>query len=348
METPKHHPWLSPSKLDILAVCPLFHSGPPGEAAKSGTAQHEYAEALLHNYKTDATEKGAALESGDRDNVEWYVDYVRATASGPLEIELSLELLDDKFTLITFGTLDAAAGPDIFDYKSDRELREHTRQMACYALMRMRAKGLPSVTAHLCYGRLRKIVKHTFTEESAAALVNEVIVKVYDKAAVPVACEYCGWCSEAKTCSAVTGKVEEVALARQPEVLSEWEPTAITDPAMLGRALVIARVVSQWATAIQDHAKIEMEKGVTVPGWGLMERAGQREITDINAAFKLCGVSEQSFLSACKVRLGELEGVYAIEKGLKKAAAKRELNELLESVTKRGKGFKILVENKEA
>jgi len=348
--TLKHHPTLSPSKLDILAVCPLFQNGPVGDAAKKGTAQHLYAEALLRGDEAAAKEAGAKIESGDRENVEWYVDYVHATASGDLEIEQHLELLGPNFEQITFGTIDAGAGVDIFDYKSDREEREHTRQMAAYALMRIRQKGLERVTAHICYGKFHKVVKHTFTEVEAWDLVEATLAIYYNPQRQAMPCEYCGWCANATTCTALTKHVAVVMGNIAPDSTDKiivWEPSAMSDPATVSRALNVARIVGAWADAVEKHAKIMMEGGNVVPGWAILERAGARQIKDVTKAFQLSGLSELAFLKACKIGIGDLEEQWSIEKGIKKAAAKREVNSVLADVISNKKPFKLLVKEKE-
>lgn len=350
-DRPKHHPTLSPSKLDALAECPCYMSGPAGEAAQKGTDQHAYAEALLRNEATPRT--AFPLSAEDRDNVEWYVDYVRATATATanLEIEVAYELMGKDFKTVTWGTIDAAAGPDIFDYKSDREPRPHGRQMAAYALMRMQATGTPRITCHLCYGRLRKVDKLTYTVAEATALVNEIVAAV-DPAndPHPKSCQYCGWCARALSCPALTRQVTKVAAQFDPErsdKLAMWSPTDVTDPSAVGRMLEIARIVSGWAETVDKHAKTMLESGVEVPGWTLLKRNGARMIADIPTAFSRTGLDEADFLKCCTVKIGELEEIYAARKGVKKAEAKRTLAAALEDITERKPDFHVLVKTKQ-
>jgi len=343
--TLKHHPTLSPSKLDAIALCPLFRSGPVGDAAKKGTAQHEYGEALLKNVPWNVD----GLSAAERENVEWYVDYVHTIASGDLEVEQELELLGPNFEQITFGTVDAGAGVDIFDYKSG-EMREYRRQMACYALMRIRQKGLDRVTAHICYGKFKKVVKHTFTEAEAWELIESTLATYYNPNRQPMPCEYCAWCANIKTCRPMAKTVDILTAHIAPEAsegLILWEPSAMADVAQVGRALNVARIVSQWADAVEKHAKLMLEGGNQVPGWSLLEKQGARQIKDVTKAFALSGLSEAAFLKACKVGIGELEEQWAKEKGIKKAAAKREVNVALADVIENKKPFKQLIKQKE-
>jgi hypothetical protein len=335
--------------MDILVKCPCYHSGPGSEAAQKGSDQHAYAEALILDDKSKIEETKAKVESADRANVEWYVDLIHAQASGQLEIEQSLELMDANFECITFGTIDAAAGPEIWDYKSDREERDHKYQMAAYSLMRIRQKALPQVTAHICYGKLRKVVSRTYTESEAWNMIEEVMARYYDPNKAPMPCEYCGWCREILTCSAMTRHLalvaKNTAVEEQDKIVS-WEPSAITDPTVASRMLSIARIVGPWCESVEKHVKLLIEHGAKVPGWSIMERAGARQVTDITKAFSLCGLSEDAFLTACSVTMGKLEEVYAAEKGVKKAQAKRDINQLLESVIETKRPQVLLVKEK--
>ncbi len=345
-----HHAIFPPSAMDALVKCPCYHSGIAGEAAQKGTDQHAFAEALLSENDELVIKTQAVLSTEDRDNVQWYVDLVHTQASGELEIELSLELMGKNFEQITFGKIDAAAGPDIWDYKSDREERDHKYQMAAYALMRIRQKGLPQVTAHICYGKLRKVVSLTFTEAEAWDMVENVLALYYDPQRAQMPNEYCSWCREAVSCPALTRHVSVVAANYAPEESNKiacWNPGEVSDPTVVGRMLTIARIVGPWSEAVEKHAKLMLEAGKNVPGWSILERAGARQITDITKAFALTGLSEVAFLKCCSVKVGELEEVYAAEKGVKKAEAKRTLKDLLAEVTEQKKPYALLVRQKE-
>lgn len=343
-----HHSTLSPSRLDLIMACPCFVSGPVGEAAEMGSAQHKYAEMLL---RPSANEVVAIsnMDASDRDNVEWYCEYVKANASGELKIEIQLELIDSNGRVITWGTMDALSTAELFDYKSDRMEREHFYQMAAYAIMAMQDQKIDHVTCHICYGRLRKVVKHSFTMDEAWSAMNAVLARFHNPSRIETPCEYCSWCSKILTCPAMQRHVDVVAAKYAPEESDQiacWNPGEVSDPATVGRMLTIARIVGPWCESVEKHAKLMLKTGKQVPGWSILERAGARQITDITKAFALCGLSEAAFLRCCSVKVGELEETYAAEKGMKKVAAKRELKELLAEVTETKKPYAILVRQK--
>ncbi len=344
-----HHPALSPSRLDLIMACPCFVSGPVGEAAEMGTAQHKYAEMLLNPFIAESVPP-ESMDAVDRDNVEWYADYVKATASGELKIEVKLDLVDYNGRVLTWGTMDALSTAELFDYKSDRMEREHFYQMAAYAIMAMQEQKIDHITCHICYGRLRKVVKHSFTMDEAWEAMNAVLARFYNPSRIETPCEYCSWCASILTCPAMQRHVDVVAAKYAPEdsdKIACWNPSEVMDPRTVTRMLVIARIVGPWAEAVEKHAKFMLEAGKEIPGWTIMERQGARQITDITKAFALTGLSEVAFLKCCSVKVGELEETYAAEKGMKKAVAKRELKDLLESVTEQKKPYALLVRQKE-
>jgi len=342
---PAHHEKLPPSSLDAIVLCPFYKSGPAGEAAKKGSDQHTYAESLLNDLEV-ADDCGLSAE--DKDNVQWYVDLVKAQASGKLDVEVKAELMDKNFNEITFGTIDTAASAEIWDYKSDREERPHSYQMAAYALMRIRQKGIPQVTAHICYGKLRKVVSVTFTEQEAWDMMETVLAIYHNPERECRPCEYCGWCVNAVSCPALTRCTSLVAKNYKPEEgIVPWDPTEVTDPAVVSRMLIMARIVAPWADAVEKHAKLMLKTGQKIPGWAVLERAGSRQVKDIMKAFQLVGLPEQEFLKACSVKIGALDDIYAEQKGMKKAAAKKELKELLAEVTEQRKPSVLLVREKQ-
>lgn len=344
-----HHTQFPPSSLDALVKCPFYKSGPTGDAAQKGTDQHTYAEALLRDDRVAIESAAVKLAAEDRDNVQWYADLVRAQASGKLEIEQTLELMGPNFDVITFGTIDAAAGPEIWDYKSDREERDHKYQMAAYALIWIRQKSLPQVTAHICYGKFKKVVSHTFTEAEAWDMIETVLAIFHNPERREMPNEYCGWCKHILTCPAMQRHVDVVAAHYAPEDADKikcWDPAEVMDPSVVGRMMVIARIVGPWAESVEKHAKMMLEAGHQIAGWSILERAGARQITDITKAFALSGLSEAAFMKACSVKVGELEEVYAAEKGVKKVAAKREINDRLKDVIKQNRPQVLLVRQK--
>ena len=345
-ERPKHHPHFSPSKLDLLAKCTFFKSAPAGEAAFRGTLQHEYAEAMLLNDTEEAEHRARRLEPSEKENADWYVEYVRANASGELEIEKKGEYLRDDFTPLTWGTIDALSGNEIFDYKSDSVERRHELQMAAYAVMAMQSKGIDQIVCHLCYGKLRKVVKLQFALQEARDKVEAVIDSCFDPNREPQPCEYCSWCQNAVSCQKLSSQAAVVAANYAPEQADQiavWNPSEVSDPSVVSRMLALAQIVEPWVDAVKKHAKIMLEAGNEVQGWTLSKRSGKRNVTNIIEAFTRCGLPQDVFLKTCAVKIGELETVYAAEKGVKKAEAKRKLKEILEDIIEESPSYSILI-----
>jgi hypothetical protein len=195
------------------------------------------------------------------------------------------------------------------------------------------------------------VVSLTFTADEAWNAIEKVLAIYYNPERTQMPNEYCSWCFKILTCPSMQRHVAVVAARYAPEdsdKIACWNPGEVTDPSVVGRMLTIARIVGPWSDAVEKHAKLMLEAGKQVPGWSILERQGARQITDITKAFALSGLSEAAFLKCCSVKVGELEETYAAEKGMKKAAAKRELKELLSEVTEQKKPYAILVRQKEA
>jgi hypothetical protein len=329
MSQSKHHPKFSPSKLDALAACPCFENdGETSGAAQSGTDQHTVAACLLKGQPIPPV----VLDDGDMDNVLWYVDYVKVHASGELQVEISCNLTDENFQTVTYGTIDAAAGAEIFDYKSDRQKGDHAYQMAAYALMWMQRMGLPAVKAHLCYGRLRQVDIMEFDVAQASQMVLDV---THNQIFEATPCQFCGWCKQKLTCPKQIGKVEEVVAACEPTEtgLVIREPTDITDPSTISRMLVMARIVAKWTDAVEAHAKkMAVDNGIELPGFTVKHTSGGVSIGDMNQAFALSGLSAEQFIKACDVKMTKLIKVWKEVNEVSEAVAKKKLNQLLEPV----------------
>ncbi len=339
----EHHPTLPPSSLPALAQCSQYKSGPAGPAAERGTLQHDYLEQLLTSPMRD---KCLGLTAEEREAVEWAAGYIEAnrSASAQLHVEKRVSLMDEDFNEITFGRLDAFAAPDLFDYKSGDE-RNYKEQMAAYALAVMDEAGLESVQVHELYGRTKHANKYRLYRYDAKALVFPVIERAGK--GDPNPCDYCGWCAKAATCPALIERAQAVGAGREDWEPVEWHSSKIDEPAEMAKALKLARQLKGWVDAVEHAAKdMVFRDGKVVPGFKAVERQGNREVSDLHAAFGLAGMPQDLFLKCCKVALGSLEEQYAEFRGMKKAPAARELGEKLANVIRRGKSSQFLMAEK--
>ncbi len=344
MQSSEHHPRLAPSSLPALAACVAFVAdGHETKWTVGGTDSHGVLGKMLLGQPVELPDD---LEQ--REGVQWAAEYIKNGASTILHVEHRLSLLDDNFNEITFGTPDAYAvtengeGIDVWDYKSG-QLRDYSEQVTCYALMAMRATGTQWARVHLLFGRFKKVFVVTITLAEASRNTLELIERV-KRGGEPTPCEYCTWCARALTCSALVNRVGAVQRGREDWELVQYHSSKITEPEEMAKALRLARQVKVWCESVEFHAKeMAFTRGKELPGYRIQERAGTREVSNLQKAWQLTKLPAEKFLPLCKIGWQGLENTYAQHHQLKLAAAKRELAALLEPVTTRKPATKSLV-----
>lgn len=347
-----HHE-LSPSSFPAWAVCPAFDSDPAERAdAAEGTRQHQALAAALAGHTATAVE----LSNEAVETVAWAVDYIRTLAQGqPVETERRVSytapdaFAPGGFSEVYHGTADAIVRhtpgnlADLIDFKSGAE-GDHRAQLAGYALaLFSERRRLKTIRLHVLYGRTRTVDSWALSQADAAGIVLPILDARRDPARrIPAACDYCVFCAHRTTCPALTAQVE--AVARSAPVWEELapairEPGAITDPAIVAKALTLARFVSTWADAIRSRATELAKGGAALPGYRLQERR-TREVSDLNAAyartFSRTQMTPGQFLAACKLSLPRLGDLYAAALSIPKAAATRELEAALGELIQEG------------
>ena len=342
----EHHE-LSPSKFPAWAVCPCFESDPEERAdAAQGTAQHAALAAALSG--DEAPLEGLAPDA--RESVTWAAAHVRTLAGADkIECEVPLQYTaQDAFARggvsdVYHGTADALILrgnlADLIDYKSGADDREHRPQLAGYALalFSMRAR-IKTVRCHVLYGRVRRVDSWALTQADAAGIVLPILDARNDPAHSPNPCDHCSFCRDRMTCPALIGQVEAVAKVNQWEHLTPalQEPGAITDPHTMTKALTLARFVATWADAARKAATKLAKDGAVLPGYRLQERRGVRDISDLDAARSRTGLTTAQFVAACKLSLPKLTEAFAAARGMPKAQASREIENILADLIHEG------------
>lgn len=347
-----------PSSLPMLAACPRFAPDESrGEDDKNeGTERHNvFAEMLSGNDSALGT-----LDDDQRERVEWAVEYVKCHApmsDHPLHIERRLSLLDDDFNEITAGTPDVTCGPELFDLKW-RE-RDYLPQMAAYAAAMMREHGWPEVRVHLLFAERKHAQVFTLTEAQAMLIVNTVIAAA-SQGAAPVACDYCGWCANRLTCSALTTPVSQVANFREDiksngyMLFMEWlqkgaHASELNNGKLAGEVLRIARTIANWCEAVEHHCReLAIKQGVVSVGYKLQSRKGNRYIPSVTEAFARVGLPQTEFLAACDVKFSALVDATAKLNAMPNKQAEHAVEEKLGDALQRKDSTMSLVVDKEA
>jgi hypothetical protein len=324
----------------MLDQCTCYE-GEGGDYAEIGTLRHSALTALLNGDRTLV----AALEDQDREGVEWAAEQINLKAplsDYPLMLEVKRSFLAPNFATIT-GTPDVTCGPVLFDLKWRR--RDYTSQMACYALMLLDSGWGPRIDVYVLYAESQHCDHIWFDRESAEAVVSSVLDKPH---LCPVPCDYCGWCKNKTTCSALVARVNAVAAGREDWALEQYHATQIETPAEMGKALKLARAIIHWAEGVEHRAReMALKQGMVAKGFKLSTRQGNRYITSVLDAFPRVGIPQEDFLKVCEVKLSALTEAYAAFTNMKKAPAERELERKLGDVIQRKNSTQSLVEDKE-
>lgn len=329
-----------PSSLPMLAECSQF-VGNGGEFAEQGTVRHAALSDLL-----TGNDAGLFLLDTDeeREAVRWAADYIKLkapTADYPFVCEVKRQWLGPDFTERE-GTPDVVCGPVLFDFKWRR--RSYDAQMADYALALM-DDGFDVIEVHVLYGAVKQVEVIRFDRATA----NRIVAPILDKAGRndPTPCDYCGWCANRLTCSALLERANVVAENRDDWRLESYHASEIVTADEMGKALKLAKALGDWVEAVEHYAKEMARNGVIPTGFKIQNRQGNRFITSVTEAYAKSGITQEEFLKACEIKFTSLVELHAAKEGIKKAAAEREMEKRLGDVVQRKSPSVSLVSIKE-
>ena len=160
----------------------------------------------------------------------------------------------------------------------------------------------------------------------AAAVANNAI---NGDRSEPRAGEWCQYCPAKSICPALREAATSApdalsveTLPADPEVArSALVARAVELPAVdLARLLHGRRLVQWYLHAIEAAARIRLGKGEAIPGFGLKETRGKRELADTQKAFGALsplGLTAADMLAACKASLPKIETAVRKRSGIK-------------------------------
>jgi hypothetical protein len=217
------------------------------------------------------------LSTEELEAVMWAVDTARDIADGAHIEADEVNLKVNTPGMTHEGTEDARCESEAisFDVKSG-QIRSYYEQAAAYSLGNMERTFEENWTFVLLFCDQREFSRIEFTHAQASAVVADVVASATDPNRRPTACEYCSWCRKADTCPARTEPVvETLAVVERPEVsLEALKAEIVSDPDRLGLFLQKAAQFVDFYEDIKKAAKVDMEKGLSVPGWKLQKQAG--------------------------------------------------------------------------
>jgi hypothetical protein len=331
----------SPSALAYKEICPGFQKrDETSPAAEEGTRLHK----ALETGKTDG------LEPEQVQCVEacrGYLDALEseARATGPAEVHREVKL--NIAGGLTFGTADyllilpAARFAHLVDFKFGRNSvpdAEINPQVQAYVLGAFeKFPGIDSIRAHVLLPRRDEVSVADYVRADVPRLrvrVSTIISRCEAPDPELRPTENCLWCARQATCAALHKHALTIANGYEGElqIPDQYHPGQILDPAMMSRALTVARVLEKWCDSVKHHALQMRLGGQEIPGHELRSRSGTRKITDPLAAWVAVRdrLTPDQFIGCTDVSLPKLEAAFAegAPRGAK-TKAKQELSEAL-------------------
>jgi CRISPR/Cas system-associated exonuclease Cas4 (RecB family) len=289
---------IRPSSGPKLAACPVFvGSEGASPAAERGT--------LL-----DAAVRGAVqcdyevyeqLSPEDQRAAEWGRNELLNLSAG-YPVETREEYLAMAVPgLSTLGTADAICKVRgwVADIKTG-QARSYREQMAAYALACMEDHFATNWTAHVLYIDQKMRRTYEFTREDAERITAAWIEKAKSREAQPTPSEYCDWCANKSTCSALVRQSEEALLAiRSDRSLDEIRAEIAADPVSLSVFTANWKAAEKHlAEPLIELLKTRLSDGEEIPGWKVTSSAG-REFVEAEAIAKAAtNVSKETLILA--------------------------------------------------
>lgn len=348
-----HHPRYSPSSMERIKLCPAsvrmcegLPELPKNEDATEGT--------LLHR----ACESGdlTGLDYEQKEIVENCLKYDELDARGAIEVhkEFRLTLSGSDFKELTFGTCDyLAVFKDkilIKDKKFGRnEVAEpaNNYQFAAYAVAASQMFGISTVACKLEQPRIGNFSEFTFTDIPAVLKsIEAVITRANGDELIFNPCK--------KACQYCRAKVSCFALQKYlllPDVISVDNAELLP---LMPDYLAMAELCDMWSKAVKAKAKEIINDGNVIQGWTLKPGNQTRKIKDFKKCYGIVTqwIPEEKYLSLCVPGVGDIEKEVIpawkeTNPKLKIKDAKKELDELLESVIERAQNEPSLARDKE-
>ena len=342
-----HSKLFSPSSSERWLTCtesPYLNLVDRGSSsyADEGSAAHKLGELCLRHGHKAADYVGKQIDVFDDGSLMWEVDedmayYVQDYADYCMEQvdPLGSYHVETRFDLThiaegMFGTGDFCAVSDeelvIVDLKYGKGLKVDgvdNSQLKLYALGAMNdfewMHSFEKVRTVVIQPRLEWLSEDTYTttelldfEDSVRHVCDQIINK---RNLVRVASEKgCKWCAANKTC----GTFAEMATWEAKEAFKDvgFEPTPPElSPEDRSKALQSIPLLKAWIKATEEGALSDIERGIEIPGWKVVEGRSFRKFSDPETVMNLCkrsrSVKEDDYLKK------ELLTVAQLEKALK-------------------------------
>jgi hypothetical protein len=311
---PEIHSKLSPSASDRWLACPASLTISAEDRASEYAAQGTVAHALASQCYLTGIDPAIYLDQPRScdgytiiidqemiDGVQLYLDFLESISEQKL-IEQRIQHSD---IADLGGTVDCAipARPAIIDFKYGAGVAveaENNTQLGCYALLMVDqfltdlslVEGVELIVVQPRSHTPGEKIKRWF---ASAEWLSDLLERVSDVAAgnradQMTAGDHCRWCPARPQCPVLheaTMLTSMQEFRRAEEVLQTPQgPVAIT-PQLAVDILKLEDQVLSYFEAVRGWAHNQAEKGVEIPGHKLVQRIGNRRITDESKALKL-------------------------------------------------------------
>ena len=290
---------LSPSMLPKLEGCPVYVSQwTTSPAAERGTRVDRWIRDRIHIIMDHEP-----MPEDEKETVMWGVHKLLELA-GDHDIECrETHLAMSVPALSKVGTADALCveGGWLADIKTG-QVRDYLAQAAAYSWACMERYFVDYWVAHIIYVDQRLLRTYEFTIEEAERITRRAIDRATWVHAKPTPCEYCDWCANKDTCSALVVQ-SKAALAEVASVnkdsLTIIRDRILADPHQLSDfAKRYKFFEKEMAEPLIDALKERLAAGDDIPGWKVSTSAG-REYVEAEAIAKAsANVSKDTLILA--------------------------------------------------
>ena len=251
----------------------------------------------------------------DRDIVEQAMRFAgeNIPESFEIKVEQKLSYREPLGNELYYGTADVLAVNEkdgeglIIDWKTGYvpvTEAENNLQGAAYALAAMQEYQLKAVTVYFYNPRLKNWTMHKFDNwQKIFSVIADIIHKAMDEKPPLVPGEkQCRYCKAAQhgSCPMLLNKLEIYAERPAPVVadLPDEQLTALYEQSKILKTI--------FETIEKELKKRASENGVC-GDYKIKTVPGARQITDINKAFELSGLTAEEFIKCCSVSVPTLE-----------------------------------------
>ena len=265
------------SSLPKLAQCSCYESasGESSPAAARGTKMDEAFRFALAGDRT-LIDKLDADE--DKQAVIWAVDQVIQISEGKgiLSDESKLKVATPGIEHI--GTEDCRI-PSLCvscDLKSG-QVRDYKDQMVAYAYGNMAKEFCDEWTCYLIFCDQQIIIKHSFNYEEAKSRVEELLEKANDPDKKPTPCEYCKWCANYSTCSAIATAVNDTLVVVDSDLqanVAQLKEYLAADPERISVFVKKANIFNELVDWAKDLIRERLTNNEPVVGYKLQNSKG--------------------------------------------------------------------------